>query len=203
VEKIISLVDDLFTSGIVRQAAVGLETIIDRDDSKHLHIRMVLSSNRRSEYTTRKFRRVFDASRITPKSILTTQPHSALLSQTIERFMSYALKDSYKNPDLRWLWQVELTPQLEAEIHELNLQIQDRRVPTHLVTSANCDSILSEYAKKNALTLEQSFITMFLSESPHYHMQFLSSCTRIRCAKAKEESPDKVERLLREIWRRY
>jgi hypothetical protein len=204
-EHVKKLISNLLQEQTVLEAAIGLEYIQNREDSYHIHIRMILSRNRRSEWTTSKIKPLFPVGRLTPSAIKTTQPSRNLIDQTKEKFYSYALKDAYLNENHYWLFNVEMTAALRAECHELSLltQEQAQRVPIHLVTTSNVDQMIQEYMNKHNLTHRNAFLQMYHSQNPIYRMQFLSSRIRIKLLKARQDNASDVDTILNNIWDNY
>ena len=205
IQTICTWISNLIHEKTVLEAVIGLESITNREDSNHLHIRMILSRNRRSEWTTTQVKSLFPVERLTPSTIKTSQPNKNTINQTKEKFFSYALKDAYLNSDYYWLYHVEMTPSLQAECHELSVLAQEKRerIPLNIVTTTNVDQIIGEYMNKHNLTHRKAFLQMYHSTNPIYRMQFLSSRIRIRLLKAKQDNPSDVNKILNEIWNSY
>ena len=86
------------------KGVMGLETIPNRADSAHLHIRIIYHKRYRSAESTKRFKTLFAEGRLSGRSIKTTQPSKNMVNQTEEVFYSYALKNCFNDDNKYWLF---------------------------------------------------------------------------------------------------
>ena len=93
IQYCLSLLTQMVNDNKVLKAVVGKEVIFQRNDSCHLHIRLIYHKNYRSAESTKQFKALFDEGRLSGRSIKTTQPTKSMRNQSEAVFWSYALKD--------------------------------------------------------------------------------------------------------------
>jgi hypothetical protein len=199
----LSLLTQMVNHNKVLKAVVGKEVIVQRNDSCHLHIRLIYHKNYRSAESTKQFKALFDEGRLSGRSIKTTQPTKSMRNQSEAVFWSYALKDCYDQPKNCWLFNVDMNSELQSVCHEAFLAHLEKQVPIVVVTSTNVDTIMKEFIDTHHVNWETAFIEMYKSKDPIYQMNFLSARNRLRLSIAVSQKPDDVDKILTRLWKAY
>ena len=203
IDYCVNLLNHLISDGIVLRGVMGLESIDNRPDSAHLHIRIIYHKRFRSAESTKRFKTLFAEGRLSGRSIKTTQPSKNMIHQSEEVFYSYALKNCFNDENKYYLFNVNMDDTLRMACHEALLQYIDRQVPVIVVTSTNVDTIMKDFIDKNGLNWEQAFIEMYKSKDPMYQMNFLSARSRLRLSIAVSQKPNEVDKILTRLWKAY
>ena len=203
IQSCLTLLSNMISEHKVLRAVVGKEVIDRRHDSAHLHIRLIYHKNYRSCESTKLFKDLFEQGRLSAKSIKTTQPNRSMMNQSEDVFWSYALKDSFTDPSSHWLFNVEMTPELQAACHEMLLTHLERQKPIIVLTSTNVVTVMKDYTEKHNVSFEQAFVDMYLSTDPVYQMNFISCRKRMQLSIAMQENPSEVHKLLLDAWNSF
>ncbi len=203
IQYCLNLLKSLHNDGKLLRAVVGKESIENRGDSVHLHIRIIYHKSYRSAESTKLFKELFNEGRLSGRSVKTTQPTKSMRNQSEAVFWSYALKDSFTDSKAHWLFNVEMNTELTAACHEALLAHLERQVPVIVVTSTNVDTIMSDFCDRNSVSFQDAFIEMYNSNDPVYQFNFISARQRLRLSMSIREESSNTNELLIKTWDAY
>ena len=118
-------------------------------------------------------------------------------------FFVIRTKISFTDPSSYWLFNVEMTPELQAACHEMLLTHLKRQKPIIVLTSTNVVTVMKDYTEKHNVSFEQAFVDMYLSTDPVYQMNFISCRKRMQLSIAMQENPSEVHKLLLDTWNSF